>query len=179
MARDTVPQGPEFRLSKARPKTIGSCYLNPTGPTRLRAYLPEENVRQQFIRFLTDKVHVPLALLTTEDAVSHHGAASKGRMDMLCKLPNGTPLFVVEYKCQGLELEQEQHQVHRYAKQISCRLAILTNGDKTYTYDCEADDRDLRKGKLARQPSHFRHLGGKTLCPTSATRAMGLSPLGE
>lgn len=150
MAGDTVHHGAEFRLSKARPKTIGSCHLDPTGPTRLRAALPEENVRQQFIKFLTDKVHVPLALLTTEDAVSHHGAASKGRMDILCKLPNGTPLFVVECKRQDLALELEQHlrQVHRYAKQISCRLAILTNGDKTNVYDCEADDRDLRKGKL-------------------------------
>lgn len=150
VAGDTVHHGAEFRLSKARPKTIGSCHLDPTGPTRLRAALPEENVRQQFIKFLTDKVRVPLTLLTTEDAVSHHGAASKGRMDIFCKMPNGTPLFVAECKRQGLELELEQHlrQVHRYAKQIGCRLAILTNGDETCVYDCEVDDRDLRKCKL-------------------------------
>ena len=145
MARDTVPHGAEFRLSKARPKTIGSYYLDPTGPTRLRAALPEENVRQQFIKFLTDesRVGVPLSTLTTEDPVSHHGAHHRGRMDIFCKLPGDIRLFVVECKEPSSELDTEQHlrQVHRYAKQVRCKLAILTNGDTTYVYDFKTDNR--------------------------------------
>ena len=148
-------KGVKFRLSNKKPKTYGSngsYYLDPTGKTTLRAAVCEENVRQQFIKFLTDCVGVPLNCLITEDAVSHHGAASRRRMDIFCKTPNDKPLFVVECKRQGLDLEIEQHhrQVHSYAKQVCCRLAILTNGDETYIYDCKADNRKLRKLQLPR-----------------------------
>ena len=126
------------------------CYLDPTGKTTLRAAGPEENVRQQFVRFLIDQVGVPPELLATEDAVSHHGAASQGRMDIFCRLPNRDPLFVVECKQQGLVLEVVQHlrQAQNYAKAVGCKLAILTNGEETFVYVCEGDDHKLCKLQL-------------------------------
>lgn len=147
-------EGAEFVLSSQEPDVYDSnghrCYLDLTGKGMLRAAGPEENVRQQFVSFLIDQVGVPPELLATEDAVSHHGAASQGRMDIFCRLPNRDPLFVVECKQQGLVLEVEQHlrQVRRYAKLVGCRLAVLTNGDETCAYVCEGSNYKLRKLQL-------------------------------
>lgn len=145
--------GVKFALSSQEPPIFdsdGPHFLDPTGGGHLRAAGPEENVRQQFVRFLIDSIGVPLSFLTTEDAVSHHGAKSRRHMDILCRLAEGRPLFVVECKRQGLDLEIEQHlrQVHRYAKEVRSKLAILTNGDQTCVYVCNGDVRQPRKLKL-------------------------------
>ena len=109
----------------------------------LRTARPEENVRQQFIKFLIDCAGVPLDHLISEDAISHHGAASRQRMDISCKVPNDKtpPLFIVECKQKGLALETEQNrnQVQGYADHVYCRLAILTNGEETYIYKADND----------------------------------------
>ncbi len=145
--------GVKFALSSQEPRIFdanGPHFLDPTGGGHLRAAEPEENVRQQFVRFLIDSVGVPLSFLTTEDAVSHHGAKSRRRMDIFCRLPNDDRLFVVECKRQGLDLEVEQHlrQVHSYAKEVGSKFAILTNGDETYVYVCDEDGGEPCKLKL-------------------------------
>lgn len=155
-------KGVPFAMSSRKPKTYGAngrYFLDPTGKT-LRTAGPEERVRQEFVKFLTDRVGVPLLFLTTEDAVSHYRAGSRGRMD-ICGLTaerspdrrDSTappPLFVVECKRQGLvlEVEENRRQVHSYVKRVGAKLAILTNGDETHVYIYDGDNDKLRKLEL-------------------------------
>ena len=142
-------EGQRFRPSSYRLEQFGSYFLDPTGQTTLRAAGPEERVRQQFVKFLTDRLGVPLRFLTTEDAVSHHGSASRQRMDICGLTAEGHPLFVVECKRQGLVLEERnRHQVRSYVKKVGAKVAILTNGDETHVYISDPNDRDLRKLQL-------------------------------
>lgn len=143
-------KGKNFALSSNKPTRIGGYFLDPTGRTTLRAASPEERVRQQFVKFLTDRLGVPLRFLTTEDAVSHHGSASRQRMDICGLTAEGDPLFVVECKRQGLVLEVQQNrdQIRSYIKKVGAKVAILTNGDETHVYISDPNDRDLRKLQL-------------------------------
>lgn len=133
-------KGAIFYSSECEPDIHGKYYYDPTGMGRLRRAegQPEEGVRQRFVKFLiSDRVGVPLDCLATEDAISHHQGSSRQRMDIFCKTPKGEPLVVVECKAEGVPFGTAEHenQVHGYAKEIGCRLAILTNGNETYTYN--------------------------------------------
>lgn len=131
-------KGAAFDLDRHEPEIQYGEYYDPTGKGRLRAAGPEEYVRQRFVKFLTsDRVKVPLDRLATEDAVSHHGSASRQRMDIVGRTPKDHPLFVVECKRMEVpcDIEENRHQVHGYAKRVRCRLAIVTNGEETCIYE--------------------------------------------
>jgi hypothetical protein len=102
-------------------------------PIRKRyvAFTPEEQVRQQFIRFLLDERGFPAGLMMVEHALKVNGMSR--RCDIVACTRAGTPLLLVECKAPGVRIGDETFaQAARYNISLCVPYLAITNGSASY-----------------------------------------------
>jgi hypothetical protein len=157
--KDEVKRPAAFPIPEVFTRGELDCYLD-----GVRGYLvqatPEEAVRQQTVKWLTDELGVPKHLIRTEFNHQKHGG--KGRSDILILHPSGDEdrgILVVECKRPEFPLEERaQEQATRYASQVCAPFCALTNGEGLLTLHQEQSGSEWRK---IHTPTWSEMLSGK------------------
>lgn len=88
---------------------------------------PEEWVRQNFIRFLTDEKKFPAPLMAIEAGVNINNNLL--RADLVVFGKSGQPLIAVEFKAPSIKISQETfNQIVRYNMNLKVEYLIVSNG---------------------------------------------------
>lgn len=92
---------------------------------------PEEWVRQNFLRHMSDYLSFPKSLLKVEGSMKYN--ALKKRPDIVAYSSNGKPLMVVECKATYVKISAETFkQASVYNKVIQAPYLVVTNGLKHF-----------------------------------------------
>lgn len=108
------------------------CFLDPYREIFVEA-TPEEYVRQQIIKFLTDELNIPIEMINTEVILKHYGINSTKRIDIaINKRDKDGNLYViglVECKSNDIPLTQKVYdQATEYADLLCVNYVFITNG---------------------------------------------------
>jgi hypothetical protein len=88
---------------------------------------PEEWVRQNFLRYLSDYKGFPKTLMSVEKKVNINGLSQ--RFDLLIFDRKGQPLLVAEFKAPGVAVNQDAFdQVLRYNGSLMAPYVMISNG---------------------------------------------------
>jgi len=94
---------------------------------------PEEDVRQQLIRWLNSDRGVPMTLMASEYSLSLN--KMNIRADIVVFDKEGNPLFVIECKAPSVKLDQEVvDQVVRYNIVLKSKYLMITNGNESILF---------------------------------------------
>lgn len=102
------------------------------------ALTPEENVRQQFIRYLNEKRLWPLHMMASETEISIGDV--KLRCDIVCYGKDLSPKMIVECKRPTVKISSRTfEQIWNYALILKVEYIVATNGKETFAcrYDQE------------------------------------------
>ena len=102
------------------------------------ALTPEENVRQQFIRYLNEKRLWPLHMMASETEISIGDV--KLRCDIVCYGKDLSPKMIVECKRPTVKISSRTfEQIWNYALILKVEYIVATNGKETFAcrYDTE------------------------------------------
>ena len=102
------------------------------------ALTPEENVRQQFIRYLNEKRLWPLHMMASETEISIGDV--KLRCDIVCYGKDLSPKMIVECKRPTVKISSRTfEQIWNYALILKVEYIVATNGKETFAcrYDRE------------------------------------------
>jgi hypothetical protein len=101
---------------------------------------PEEWVRQNFVRYLTEVKKYPASLVAMEIALKYN--TLKKRADILIYDKSGAPLLMVECKAPEVKISQDTFdQVARYNMAFKVKYLVVTNGMNHF---CCSMDYDLQ-----------------------------------
>lgn len=107
-------------------------------PEKWVALTPEEWVRQNFLLYLTEVLHYPVALIAVEKKLLV-GQRQK-RYDIVVHNRSGQPLMVVECKEMNELLNASVlEQVIRYNISLQSPFIIITNGSHCFGFSKQAD----------------------------------------
>lgn len=88
---------------------------------------PEEWVRQNFVRYLTDEGKYPPGLIGIEKMFTLNGL--KRRFDILVHDRTGNPVMLVECKSHGVEINEKVFdQIACYNMKLKVPVIVVTNG---------------------------------------------------
>lgn len=94
------------------------------------ALTPEENVRQWFIRILSEHMQVPVHMMMSE--VAFRLGSKSLRADIIVYDRSAKPLMVVECKRPEVDLTSEVlDQAIRYNMVLDVRYIVITNGNRS------------------------------------------------
>ena len=123
---------------------------------RYVALTPEEWVRQNFLRFLTEEKAYPAARFSVEQALKVNGMAK--RCDAVLFDKNANACLILEFKAPHVAISQKVFdQVAVYNYQLKVRYFMLSNGLEHYA--CCMDELTGRYRFLPEIPSHASLLG--------------------
>jgi len=92
---------------------------------------PEEWVRQNFVRYLTEEKHFPASLVAIERSLRIN--QRDFRTDIVLFSKSGNPLIVVECKSPEVKISQQVFdQIARYNLDLRVSYLIVTNGLEHY-----------------------------------------------
>lgn len=92
---------------------------------------PEEWVRQNFIRYLSEEKNYPLSLMALELQQKIHSA--RRRSDIIIFNNQGKPFMIVECKAPGITLNNKTfEQAAGYNFKLKVDYLLITNGMKHY-----------------------------------------------
>tara|TARA_Y100000768_G_scaffold383791_1_gene366564 strand:+ start:1158 stop:1595 length:438 start_codon:yes stop_codon:yes gene_type:complete len=92
---------------------------------------PEEEVRQQFWKYLHFEKKYPVSLMAIEKTIVINGLNK--RFDLLIYDRNGNPNIIVECKSRNVKInESALDQILSYQYKIGAKYLVLTNGNETY-----------------------------------------------
>ena len=92
---------------------------------------PEEEVRQQFWKYLHFEKKYPTSLMVIEKTMKSNGLIK--RFDLLIYDRYGNPNIIVECKSRNVKInESSLNQILSYQYKIGAKYLILTNGNETY-----------------------------------------------
>ncbi len=92
---------------------------------------PEEEVRQDFLRFLVSKKHFPASLISVEKGLTVNGLQK--RFDAVAYNNNGSPLVLMEFKSSSVKMKQSVFdQVSVYNIILKVKYLIVSNGITNY-----------------------------------------------
>lgn len=92
---------------------------------------PEEWVRQNFARFLTEEKHFPSARLGIEYSLNLN--QQNFRADIVVFGKNGEPVMITECKAPEVKISQQVFdQIVRYNMKLQVKYLIVTNGMSHY-----------------------------------------------
>jgi type I site-specific restriction endonuclease len=112
---------------------------------------PEEWVRQNFSRYLTEEKHFPASLVAIERTlrINQHDF----RTDVVLFSKSGNPLVVVECKATEVKISQQVFdQIARYNLDLRVSYLIVTNG--LVHYCCKFDQQQLTYTFLPEIPDY-------------------------
>ena len=96
---------------------------------------PEEDVRQNFIKYLVDELGYPHNVMRIERKIINEMQEGIRRPDIVIYNKHGLPCVVVECKAKGVKVcEDTALQVMNYNKHICAEYIIITNGRETYCW---------------------------------------------
>jgi len=99
---------------------------------------PEEWVRQNLIRFLTENRNFPLQLISIEKA--YNQSQITRRYDLLVYNRLGKPIMIIECKAPGVEINQKAFdQATRYNERYQAGYMLISNGLKHYCCKIDKD----------------------------------------
>ena len=107
-------------------------------PLRCRQVVltPEEEVRQQVLYLLVERLQVPAGLLAVEYSVKVNGLDK--RADAVVFGKDGCPLMIVECKAPTVTLtESVLEQAVRYHSALRPKYLLLSNSNTTYCFKAE------------------------------------------
>lgn len=109
------------------------------------ALTPEEQVRQKMIEHLNKKCGWPLALMMSEAEISlkneENTSLPNFRCDIVCYDKQTDPQVIVECKATNVKITKKTfEQIWRYALILKTRWIIVTNGEKTYCAEWNAQE---------------------------------------
>lgn len=91
------------------------------------AFTPEEWVRQQFVRYLTDGMGYPRGAIANEVTLRLYRTTK--RCDTVVFDPYSRPWMVIEYKAPTVELGEEVfRQIMRYNEALHATYLVVSNG---------------------------------------------------
>lgn len=103
------------------------------------AFTPEEWVRQNFIRFLIEEKHYPVALVSVEHSLCINQL--NFRSDAVIFSKTGAPLVIIEFKAPEVKISQQVFdQIVRYNLELRVKYLMVTNGMSHY---CCIIDKEL------------------------------------
>ena len=92
---------------------------------------PEEWVRQNFIRYLSEEKNIPEIMMAVEKALSLNGLTK--RSDILIFGSGGKPTMIVECKAPEVKINQKVfEQISRYNLALKVNYLVVTNGLEHY-----------------------------------------------
>lgn len=92
---------------------------------------PEEWVRQNFVRWLSDEKGYPESLMANEVEIKLND--TRKRCDTVIFDRDCMPLVIVEYKAPGVEITQAAFdQIVKYNMKLKARYLVVSNGLKIY-----------------------------------------------
>ena len=98
---------------------------------RFVALSPEEWVRQNLVRFMTDVFFYPLSLMAVEKKIDVNGLSQ--RADIVVYNRNGRPWLIAECKASSVKISQETFlQAARYNMSLDVPYFVLRNGHEHY-----------------------------------------------
>ena len=103
---------------------------------------PEEEVRQQFWKYLHFEKKYPVSLMAIEKTIVINGLNK--RFDLLIYDRNGNPNIIVECKSRNVIInESTLDQILSYQYKIGAKYLILTNGNETYCIEIELSSKKV------------------------------------
>ena len=116
------------------------------------ALTPEEWVRQNFVRYLTEEKHFPASLVAIERSLKMN--QRDFRTDIVLFSKSGSPLVVVECKAPEVKISQLVFdQIARYNLDLRVSYLIVTNGLTHYC--CRFDQEQLSYTFLPEIPDYL------------------------
>lgn len=116
------------------------------------ALTPEEWVRQNFVRYLTEEKHFPASLVAIERSLKMN--QRDFRTDIVLFSKSGSPLVVVECKAPEVKISQLVFdQIARYNLDLRVSYLIVTNGLTHYC--CRFDQEQLSYAFLPEIPDYL------------------------
>ena len=126
----------EFRTTKREGKRV---VYDPFRERYVRL-TPEEWVRQHFVRYLTQDLHVPAGLVAIEAAFQYQGQPR--RADVIVHDRQGAPLLLVECKAPRVNIDQDAFdQCARYNIVLEAPYLVVTNGRVHYACAIDVEAR--------------------------------------
>ncbi len=105
---------------------------------------PEEWVRQNIIKYLSEELGYPLGLIATEMTIKLSSRIR--RCDIVVHNRNGLPVLIVECKAPEVNLSQASFdQVNRYNWALGVPFLIITNGLVHFCLERQEDSFVFRK----------------------------------
>jgi len=117
---------------------------------------PEEWVRQNFARYLTEVKHFPASLLSVERSlrINQHDF----RTDIVLFSKTGQPLVIVECKAPEVKISQQVFdQIARYNLALRVDYLVVTNGMMHYC--CRFDQQSMTYSFLPEIPDYLDLVG--------------------
>ena len=115
------------------------------------ALTPEEWVRQNFAKYLTEEKHYPASLVAIERSLRMN--QRDFRTDIVLFSKSGNPLVVVECKAPEVKISQQVFdQIARYNLDLRVSYLIVTNGLTHYC--CRFDQSELSYTFLPEIPDY-------------------------
>jgi hypothetical protein len=103
---------------------------------------PEEEVRQQFWKYLHFEKKYPVSLMAIEKTIVINGLNK--RFDLLIYDRNGNPNIIVECKSRNVIInESTLDQILSYQYKIGAKYLILTNGKETYCLEINLTEKKV------------------------------------
>lgn len=126
---------------------------------RLIQFLPEEEVRQNFINTLVTTYGFPIESISSEIPLTRYAKGKKGRADIVVSVVSDeeprTPLIIIECKAPGksIRIDKVIQQAIRYNNVLSVRVIVLTNGEETVWYGLSKEQKSFQE--LKRIPTYI------------------------
>ena len=102
---------------------------------------PEETVRQQVLRYLLDKCHIPEENIISEDSMAHYEKNTSLRADITVRSGNDT-LLIIECKAPKITIEGEPvRQLFGYNNILKSKYLCVTNGKDSFIFQRNKNER--------------------------------------
>ena len=103
---------------------------------------PEENVRQQFINYLTSVKKFPASLISIEKGLIINNLQK--RFDAIAYNNTGKPIVLMEFKAPGVKLSQAVfEQISVYNINLKVKYLIVSNGLSHYCCKIDYDKPEI------------------------------------
>lgn len=134
----------KYNLGRAYYRQGKKCIFDPIREMII-IEMPEEIIRQKFIRYLMDVLKVPKNKIEVEVPMAHFQKGAKDRADIVIYAENKSgeiiPQAIVECKAPNVSIVDEVwYQVYKYDEILNTGFVIVTNGNDTYAAVWDTED---------------------------------------
>ena len=107
---------------------------------------PEEWVRQNFIKFITESLKYPKSMIKIEGRLTK-GSSSK-RTDIIVYQKSLSPFMLIECKSSNIEINQETlNQIAKYNLKVKAPFIVITNGLNHYIFNIDFENNKINQIK--------------------------------